>query len=376
MRIILAISSLGAGGAERVLTLLAGALAERGHEVWLVTLARSADDFFCVDARVRRVGLGLMGDSPNVMRGLWANVRRLRALRRIVSTVEPHAVLSFLTSMNVLVILACMRLPVRVIVSERVDPAAHTENRIWTNLRSLLYRCTHAVVVQTETIAHWFRTRLGTRTRVVVVPNPVIPNPPGLGPSVESPCRKSAPFILAAGRLAHQKGFDLLIRAFAIAAARAQQVQLVIAGEGPEGQSLRDLAAELQLGSQVVFPGRLRDLTALMKTALAFILPSRYEGFPNVLLEAMAAGTPCVAADCPGATREILAGGAYGLLVPPEDLAALTAAIDRMIADSELRRRYALAGTAAVERYRLDRVVVEWERLLEGRDVTLEASGQ
>jgi len=94
------------------------------------------------------------------------------------------------------------------------------------------------------------------------------------------------------------------------------------------------------------------------------------------LLEAMAAGTPCVAADCPGATREILAGGAYGLLVPPEDLAALTAAIDRMIADSELRRRYALAGTAAVERYRLDRVVVEWERLLEGRDVTLEASGQ
>src|SRR5882762_10989763 len=102
MRIVLAISSLGSGGAERVMTLLAGALAARDHEVWLVTLAQSGDDFFPVDSRVRRLGLGLTGDSPNALSGLWANARRLRALRRTVSIVEPHAILSFMTSMNVL----------------------------------------------------------------------------------------------------------------------------------------------------------------------------------------------------------------------------------------------------------------------------------
>jgi len=75
---------------------------------------------------------------------------------------------------------------------------------------------------------------------------------------------------------------------------------------------------------------------------------------------------PCVAADSPGATREILADGAYGLLVPPQDSKALAQAIERITTDSELRRRYSQAAAVAIERYRLDRVVAEWERLLAG----------
>jgi glycosyltransferase involved in cell wall biosynthesis len=376
MRILLAISSLGAGGAERVMTLLAGALAVREHEVWLVTLTRPADDFFTADARVRRVGLGLMGDSPDMLRGLWANVRRLRALRRTVVAVRPDAVLSFITSMNVLTILACTGLRVRVVVSERVDPAAHAENRIWTELRSLLYQGADAVVVQTGAIASWFRQRLGKRAHIVVIPNPVAPASDRGFAAAHTGDRQSGRFLLAAGRLAQQKGFDLLIRAFAAATARTQQLQLVIAGEGPEGQSLRDLAAGLGVGEQVSFPGQVSDLGVLMKTAVAFILPSRYEGFPNVLLEALASGLPCIAADAPGGTREILGDGAYGLLVPPQDLRALTEAIDLIAADSDLRARYAKSGPAAIERYRLERVVVEWERLLQGADVAPAAVGR
>jgi len=368
MRIVLAISSLGGGGAERVMALLAGALAARDHEVWLVTLARSAGDFFVVDPRVRRLGLGLVSDSPNMLRGLWANVRRLRALRRVISTVGPHAVLSFTTSMNVLVILACIRLPVRVIVSERVDPAAHQGERIWAELRATLYQRADAVVVQTEKIAGWFRTRLWKRARVVVIPNPVV-----TVSDVKPQASGSVPFILAAGRLVPQKGFDLLIRAFGAVTALMGELQLVIAGEGSEGQNLRDLVMELGLGARVIFPGQVQELSALMTAAVAFVLPSRYEGFPNVLLEALAAGVPCVAADCPGATREILGDGAYGLLVPPEDCRALAAAIVLIATDSDLRRRYSDAGAAAVERYRVDRVVADWERLLAGRDAMLEA---
>jgi glycosyltransferase involved in cell wall biosynthesis len=361
MRIVLAISSLGAGGAERVMTLLAGALAARDHEVWLVTLAQSGNDFFPVDARVRRLGLGLTGDSPNRLQGIWANARRLRALRRTVSDIEPHAVLSFVTSMNVLTILACIGLRVRIIVSERVDPAAHREIRIWAALRSLLYQFADTVAVQTESIADWFRIRLPTRTRVVVIPNPVIPQT-----DVEPSAHETGPFLLAAGRFTVQKGFDLLIRAFGSATALTPELKLVIAGEGPEAQSLRDLAAELGLGTRVSFPGRVTELSRLLKSAVAFILPSRYEGFPNVLLEALAAGVPCVAADCPGATRQILDNGAYGLLVPPEDLQALADAITRMVTDNELRTRFSRAGSVAVERYRLDHVVAEWERVLAG----------
>ena len=214
--------------------------------------------------------------------------------------------------------------------------------------------------MQTESIAAWFRKRL-RGARVVVIPNPVAPV------AVRAAAwHESDPFILAAGRLAHQKGFDLLIRAFAAAAAQSRQLRLIIAGEGPERQRLHDLAGELGLHMRVSFPGEVRELSAMMQAAVAFILPSRYEGFPNVLLEALAAGVPCVATDAPGATREILADGAYGLLVPPEDVRALAQAIERITSDGQLRRRYAQAAPAAVERYRLERVVAEWERLLSG----------
>lgn len=361
MRIVLVISSLGAGGAERVITLLAGALADRGHEVWLVTLAPAGKDFFPVDSRVRRIGLGLTGDSPNVLLGLWTNGRRLGALRRTVAAARAHAVLSFMTSMNVLTVLACIGLPARIVVSERTDPAAHREGRGWVSLRFLLYRWADAVVVQTEGIARWFRERLGKTACVVVIPNPAVPVPQ-TAPDPSQP----QPFILAAGRLGPEKGFDLLIRAFSAASVRSTNLRLVIAGEGPERQQLLKLAEELQLAGRVSLAGRVRELPALMTGAVAFILPSRYEGFPNVLLEALAAGVPCVASDCPGATREILAGGEYGLLVPPQDICALAAAIDRITTDGALRKRYAQAAPIALERYRLAHVVTQWEHLLAG----------
>lgn len=343
------------------MTILAAALAERGHEVWLVTLGQRDADFYAVEPRVRRIALGITGESPNKLHALLANVRRLRAFRRVIATIEPQVLVSFVTSMNVLAVLSCLRLPVRVIISERVDPVAHQESRIWATLRAMVYRQADTVVVQTEKIAAWFRARSWKSARVVVIPNPVVP-----APDEEASVHPSGPFLLAAGRLTHQKGFDLLIRAFAAATARPRELQLVIAGEGPESQPLCDLATNLGLGAQVTFPGRVSNLSALMKAALAFILPSRYEGFPNVLLEALAAGVPCVAADGPGGTREILGDGAYGLLVPPDDPETLAAAINLIATDAELRQRLSRAATAAIERYGLDRVVNQWERVLAG----------
>jgi glycosyltransferase involved in cell wall biosynthesis len=361
MRILLAISSLGAGGAERVMTLLAGGFADRSHEVWLLTLAEAERDFFPLDPRVRRVAIGREGNSRNVVSGLWANVLRLRGLRRTVASVEPHAVLSFMTSTNVLTILACRGLRTRIVVSERTDPAAHREKRVWIVLRALLYQRADAVVVQTHEVAEWFRRRLRKGAHVVVIPNPVA-TACDLEPSAEL----SRPFVLAAGRLGHEKGFDVLIRAFGAVSARNPELQLIIAGEGSEERNLRAVVSSLDLDARVCLPGRVRNLSALMRGAVAFILPSRYEGFPNVLLEALAVGVPCVAADSSAATREILGDGAYGLLVPPDDSEALATAINLLATDAELRQRLSRAATVAIERYDLDRIVNQWERVLAG----------
>jgi len=354
------ISSLGPGGAERVMSLLAGELVTRGHEVQLVTLAQAVDDFFALDPRVHRLSLDLSGQSARIQEAVCANFRRIKALRRAVKTAAPDVVLSFMTSTNVLVLLACIGLPVRIVVSERVDPASHKDKFVWTSLRWLVYQRADAVVVQTERIATWFRRRLSNRVAVTVIPNPVDPEEDSQPCCVEVP----RPFMLAAGRLVHQKGFDILIRAFSTVARECGQPRLAIAGEGPEEQALRNVVAELGLDDRVHFLGQVRGLRTLMRKADAFILSSRYEGFPNVLLEALAGGLPVVATDCPDGPRQILRGGEFGLLVPCENAVALAAALRCIATDAALRNRLSGRASLATEPYQLDRVVRGWEAVL------------
>ena len=145
-------------------------------------------------------------------------------------------------------------------------------------------------------------------------------------------------------------------------------MRLVIAGDGPEAQRLRDLVDALGLQSRVTLAGNVRNLSALMRCADAFVLPSRYEGFPNVLLEALACGVPSVATDCPDGPRQILADGKYGLLVPRDDPLALAAAIARLIGDPDLRRRLTALGPVAITPYDKQRVIDAWESVLTAAD--------
>jgi GalNAc-alpha-(1->4)-GalNAc-alpha-(1->3)-diNAcBac-PP-undecaprenol alpha-1,4-N-acetyl-D-galactosaminyltransferase len=363
MRVALLISSLGPGGAERVMSLLADGLVARGHEVSLITLSHAGKDFYALDPRVQRRGLGLLGDSTHLLSAIHANIRRIRALRRAIRTAAPEVVLAFVTHMNVLALIACVGLRARVVVSERVDPTSHSEGRLWQALRTLTYRRADAVVVQTESVARWFRARSWRRERVIVIPNPVM----RAAESAQAQLLPPRPFVLGAGRLVHQKGFDILIRAFGLLAAGTPQLRLVIAGEGPDAQQLRQLAAALGLESRVLFLGNVENLSALMRSAEAFVLSSRYEGFPNVLLEALASGLPVVSTDCPSGPREILRDGEFGLLVPCENPPALADALRRVATDADLRRRLSGMGSRATAAYAVDRVVAEWEGALSGR---------
>jgi glycosyltransferase involved in cell wall biosynthesis len=357
--VLLLIPSLGPGGAERVITLLADELAARNHQVTLLTLSEVGGDFFPVSPRVRRVGLGLMGDSRGIAGGLVANVRRVRAIRRTVSGLRPDAVVSFLTDMNVLAIAACSGLSTRIVVSERIDPQSYRPRSPWSLLRKLTYGSADAIVVQTNESAEWYRHRF-RRTHIVAIPNPVVVESETSPPEYDA----RAPFVLAAGRLVHQKGFDLLIRAFANVTQTHPDLRLRIAGEGPEESVLLEMIADLRLSDRVFLIGRVANLRSLLRQAVAFVLPSRFEGFPNVLLEALSTGTPIVSTNCPGGPSEILCDGKFGMLVPSGDPAALADAIGRMVRDSKFRAQFVSAGPEAVARYAPEKIVAKWEHVL------------
>jgi glycosyltransferase involved in cell wall biosynthesis len=200
-----------------------------------------------------------------------------------------------------------------------------------------------------------------TGPRVVAIPN-AVPDVP-LGPGDPAAHR-----LIAAGRLAPQKGFDLLLQAFAAVAPQHPEWSLDIFGKGTHRISLEQQVVDLGLAGQVRINGPTGHLGERMRAASVFVMSSRYEGFPIVLLEALSAGLAVVSFDCPTGPHEILADPATGLLVPAEDVPALSAALDRVMTDEPLRRRLAAAAPRAVLPYSRAQVGRRWDELLAGDD--------
>lgn len=356
-RILLAVSSLSCGGAERVISELAGALAQR-HHVGVLTLAPASSDHYSLPPAVERIALNLLWDSKNLYQAVRGNIRRNRMIRHAVRGYAPDAVVSFIEQTNVRVLTALLGTGVPVIVSERIDPRRYDVGRMWNLARRLMYPFAARVVVQTPGVANWAGDLVGHR-RVCVIPNFVRPLPPPVTNG------RAEDFILAVGRLDVQKGHDLLIQAFARSGLPAKGLRLVILGEGPARPFLERLVDELGLSGVVHLAGVVRDPERWMARATVFVLASRYEGFPNALLEAMAMGCPVIATDCESGPREIVRDGVDGLLVPTDSIEELALALRRLLRDAELRLRLGSAAVEVRRRFARERIVQQWQALIE-----------
>lgn len=366
MRLACVISSLRPGGAEGVMARLASGLAARGHDIRLLTLdSGDTGPSLPLHPGVRVRALGLEGSSAGPLTALAANLRRVWALRRAILREQPEAVLSFMTETNVLTLLAAGRsLPV--VVAERVHPAHTPLAPAWDTLRRFCYPLAAAIAVQTADVRDYFAP--GLRGRCAVIPNPVLPPEPGeLEPAIlgtlEGWRRHGRRTLLGMGRLVPQKGFDLLLQAFADLAPAHDDWRLMVLGEGPERSRLEAQARELCLADLAVFPGRTARPGAALRLADLFVLPSRYEGFPNALCDALACGVPAVACDCPSGPADIVRSGVDGLLVPPDEVPALSAALARLMEDEPLRRGMAARAPEVLERYGLEKTLDLWEAL-------------
>jgi len=368
MRVLVFIGSLTSGGAERVTVALTRHLARKGHSVGIITKHDAARDFYALPDGVDRVSLGLAGETRGI-RKLTANLTRLRALRAELKQEQADVVIGMMTSSAVLCILAAWGLRTRVVASERNYPGRKPCARPWAFLRPVLYRFADAHVAQTREAADWLRTRTGARA-IHIIPNSVewpIPDcPPAIAP--ETLLDESQRLVLAVGTKPHQKGFDLLLDAFAGVADTNPAWRLAILGvpsSSDEGVVLLERARELRIEQQVMLPGRVGNVSDWYQRADLFVLSSRYEGFPNVLLEAMAAGCASVAFDCDTGPRDIIDQGVDGVLVSAEDVVALREKLGELMSDENQRERLAASAVRVRERFSEERVMGGWTKVLE-----------
>lgn len=351
MRLTLVISSLRTGGAERVMTILANYWAEQKWQITLLTLD-SKPSFYYLDDRVKHIPLAIASDSQNIFEAIFSNFQRIRSLRSAISRSNPDAIISFLSTTNILTILATRGLKIPVIVEERIYPDMCSLGRMWELLRKLTYPHADKVVAVTARALSCFSPKI--QARGCAIPNPVLPinfNDSGQTPLLVKPS------LIAMGRLDEQKGFDLLLQAFSNLKDDYPEWNLTILGEGELRSQLENLRDRLGLKGRVHLIGAVKNPHDFLRQADIFVMSSRFEGFPNALAEAMACGLPVISTDCPSGPKEIIREGLDGILVPSENVLALTDAIKKLINDEDLRRYLAQNALEIVSRFSLDKIM-------------------
>jgi glycosyltransferase involved in cell wall biosynthesis len=365
-RIAVLVPSLEGGGAERSMLNLVHAFLERGRKVDLVLCRAKGAYLENIPAQARLVVLESEGDFGGRLAALLANAGRLgslirpvvlpskiapeieylRSLQRYLRERQPDVVLSALTYANLIALWArnAVNPGLPVVVSERIALSQHCFNEPsrrkwrWRYLPPLVgssYPVADAVISVSNQVADDLSAVSGLpRESIKTIYNPVVDD--GLRSQSAEPLdhpwfvAQSPPVILGVGRLAQQKDFSTLIRAFARLRAR-RKAHLLILGEGKQRPLLEALVKDLGLETDVQLPGFVVNPFQFMARAAALVLSSEYEGLPGVVIQALACGCPVVSTDCPGGSAEILCDGEYGPLVPVGDDAALCAAVESVL---------------------------------------------
>jgi glycosyltransferase involved in cell wall biosynthesis len=370
IKVLFTVPILGSGGVGRVLSNLLSHLNKKKFETFLILCKKEGP---YLDTRLRHIPTFHLHSKGE---GLFTLLKEIWAMANIIRREKPEVVLSMLTRANLTAILAARLSGVKtlVIISERSNLTMVL--KAGSKIRSLLlrlgvkifYRYADYIVAVSDNVKNDLIKNYGIAAdKIKTIYNPVNIEQISLMASdiVDYPkFQGKMPLIIAVGRLAPEKGYFFLLKAFA-QVRRILPCKLIILGDGGERGSLERLARDIGVLEDVAFLGFQQNPYKYMARADIFVLSSLYEGFPNVVLEAMACGTPVIATHCPGGIQEIITNGVNGILVPIGDEKALSNAILRVLNDSKLRKRLAQQGRKRVEDFALKKKVKEYEEMLE-----------
>ena len=350
MRILILISSLEGGGAERIATRVASALGEN-HIVHIMPFSKASTNPYPLSKKVKIDNAGLFDlRKRSRIPHRWAIsvIYAYVYLSLFRLFFRPDVTLSFLNKPNLLNAFAWGK--GRKIMSERNNPKKKGESHFLTACKA--YRVADKVFFQSETVRCMFPEDI--RRKGVIVPNPVEVTCKAEGESLR---------IVASGRFRPQKNYPLLLRAFSRFSVTHPCHTLHIYGKGPQENELRQLIRELSLDGKVFLEGYVSDIHGAIKDAQMYVMSSDFEGMPNALLEAMMMGLPCVTTTFEGAD-ELFGDSGCCLLVPVGDEAALSDAMSRLADDEGLRASLSSKASVFTERFSVDKVIPIWEKEL------------
>ncbi len=359
MKLLFAIKALDdiKGGAERVLADVTSGLAERGHEVTILSSDQpGGQSFYPLNPKVKRITPGVGDVTQRASIGdLFA---RIRMIRKAALKEQPDVVIGFMHSTFVPAAFAMAGTGIPVIASEHIVPAHYKTRRLEYALLLLSALFVKKMTVLSPSIMKAYPRLLHKKMQAVA--NPV--HPAEKMADVKGGERK---IILSVGRLTAQKDQATLIKAFAMLAEEFPDWDVRIVGDGELKPDLQSLIATLELENRVFLPGATAKIALEYQQAQLFALPSLYESFGLVTAEAMAHGLPVIGfKSCPG-TNEVIKHEHNGLLLEGEDRVDIfTQGLKRLMRDSMYRQTLGHKGPESVKQFAPDVITQAWETLI------------
>lgn len=346
-KLLVSMATLGAGGAERVLSILSKTLADDFEEVYYV-LWDGGEVFYEIDDRIKIVKLPELSGKSGRKHQIWT-------FRHYVKKLKPDLVLSFLTPYNMLVLLATMGLKQKVVVAERTDPKRLLSGgRLMLKVRDWLYGYAKGILTQTEYAKSCYSGRLNSKTSVIY--NPVTMSEDYVGAALR--CKKEK-VMVTAGRLEQVKDHQMMIEAFSLFHQTHPDYRLVIYGDGPLREQLQEQIGSYNLDDFVELPGNSNLLWDKMKVAEGFLLSSQYEGMSNAMIEAMCLGLPVISTKVAGAT-DLINDSKNGYLVEVGDAQAMSSKMSLLVDNEDIREQMGKEATAIFNRLKEDIICNAW----------------
>ena len=347
MKITFITDTLQAGGAERVISILANRLQEREYEIEIICL-RMHKVFYEFNPSVK---LTFAEDYVN-----GGFLKKMIWLRKYIKQQQPSVVIAFMVGVYVVTLLSLIGTKQRIIVSERIDPRK-TSKKIRNILRYMVLPLVQHMVVQTENIKSYFPAFIRKRTSIIF--NPV--TEAVFETETDDVVKKKR--LINVGRLYDQKNQRMLIDAFSKVKEQFPDYELAIFGEGPLQEELQNFINEKGVSNSVKLMGKSSQIIEELKTSEIFCLSSDYEGMSNAMIEAVCLGLPVVTTDISGA-RDVIVDGENGYIVNVNDADGFANAISKILSDKELMQRMERNNLLKANLFKADTIVDSWLELI------------
>jgi len=359
MDILIVMSHMGAGGAQKVVADLANRWSKKGFTVGLAT-SYGIDDKVALCENISRIYLSKLPTENDILKINF--ICSLIKLRKIIIDLKPKYIFSFICPSNIKTILACSGIKTpKLIISERNNIILQTFPKYIKYARKILYKYSDVVTANSIGSAECMKHFVPVN-KIHFIPNPVcIPN---IDIDKKMILQKKELKLLYVGRLVAQKKVEIILHAINQLLKQGYTFTLTIAGDGPLMPQIKDFCVNNNIEQYINIVGHVEDVNKYYLDSDIFVLCSDYEGTSNALLEAMSYGLTCIVSNNANISSRIIVDQKNGIVLKNNNEVELAKILLDLLKNKNLLNIYGREARETCKKYDSETVYLLWDSLL------------